>query len=182
MSFRFICTFAAAFLATVSILGGAGYAVSRMTFSTPRDVFRAGYFEFELSPGWWCELDGTEYICTPPGKPPHEAIAVIAMKERNKDDTLEAYEAHLKQPQKTGGNDSGALSVVKKFGRRTIGDHVWVESLHSGSEIQNFDTYYLGTTTSGLGILVTLSARSDKAEEYIGRINDMVTTLRVYQR
>ena len=182
MSIRFLATFIVSFLLTVAILGGAGYAVSRITLAPSRDVFRTGYFEFELAQGWWCELDGTEYVCTPPGKPPRDAIAVIAMKERNKDDTLDAYEAHLSKSQKLGEGTNATSSVVRKLGRRAIGDHLWVEALHSGSEIANFDTYYMGTTTAGLGILVTLSARSDKAAEYIGRMNEMITTLRVYQR
>lgn len=182
MSLHFITSFAASFLLTLALLGGGGYAVTRAALTPPRDVFRTGYFEFQLAPGWWCELDGTEYVCTPPGKPPHEAIAVIAMKERNNQDTLDAYEAHLRQPQKTGGAESASLSVVKKLERRVIGEHLWVEALHSGSEITNFDTYYLGTTTSGLGILVTLSVRSDKAGQYIGLINEMAGTLQVYQR
>src|SRR4051812_23549286 len=80
---RFLIAFLTSFVATVAVLAGAGYLVTRVAVPPPRELFRTGAFEFELAPGWWCELDGTEYVCTPPGKPPHLAIAVIAMKERN---------------------------------------------------------------------------------------------------
>src|SRR4051812_49096404 len=92
---RFLTAFLTCFVATVAILGGAGYLVTRVAVPPPRELFRTGAFEFELAPGWWCELDGTEYVCTPPSKPPHPAIAIIAMKERNGQDNLAAYEKHL---------------------------------------------------------------------------------------
>ena len=66
--------------------------------------------------------------------------------------------------------------------RRTFGTHEWVEALHSGSEIPNYDTYYLGTTTSNLGILVTMSVHKDSANQYIVELNDMIRTLNIYQQ
>src|SRR5258708_35352422 len=71
-----------------------------MTVRQPRDPVRDGSFEFDLAPGGWCGLEETEYVCTPPGEPPHPAIAVIAVKEHSRDDNLQAYEEHLKQRQK----------------------------------------------------------------------------------
>jgi hypothetical protein len=56
------------------------------------------------------------------------------------------------------------------------------EALHSGSEIPHFDTYYLGTTTSLLGILVTMSVHKGHSAKYIGQMNEMMRTLTVYQR
>jgi hypothetical protein len=38
----------------------------------------------------------TGWICSPPGKPPYPAIAILAMKERNDQDNLKAYEDQLK--------------------------------------------------------------------------------------
>ena len=186
MGTRFVMALLAAFALTLGALGGAGFAISRIAVSPPRDVFRAGIFQLELAKGWWCELDGTEYVCTPPGKPPHPAIAVIAMKERNNKDTLDAYEEHLRQPQPAATRDgetarAGALSEIRFVRRRAIGSHSWVEALHSGSEVPNFDTYYLGTTTAMIGILVTLSVHKDHSAEYIDRLNQMIETLEIYQ-
>jgi len=202
MSLRFFSIFAAAFLVTSGILGGAGYAISLWSVAPPRDVFRTGYFEFELAPGWWCEVDGTEYVCTPPGKAPHSAIAIIALKERNNEDTLDAYEEHLKKQQSTlAATPEFRMLGAVKIGqppdpapvaesaadtnyvrRRQIGDHTWIEALQLGSEVPNFETYYLGTTTSGLGILVTLSVNKNQAAKYIRELNAMIASLQIYQR
>ena len=184
MGVRFFTALAAVFLVTVAVLGGAGYAVTRLAVPAPRELFRAAPFDFELAHGWWCELDGTEYVCNPPGRPPHVAIAVIAMKERSGSDNLAAYQQHLEKPQPAGAADKGAaeMSQVRFVRRRTLAGHEWVEALHSGSEIPNYDTYYLGTTTSHIGILVTLSVHKDHVGKYIAQLQDMMGTLNIYQR
>jgi hypothetical protein len=95
---RFLTTALTAFLATVTIPGGGAY-LPQLLAPPMRNVFRTAAFDFDLTPGWWCEQDGSEYVCSPPGKPPYAAIAILAMKERNNQDNLKAYEDHLKQPQ-----------------------------------------------------------------------------------
>jgi hypothetical protein len=183
MGIRFFTALSVVFLLTVAVLGGAGYAVTRIAVPPPRELFRAAPFDFELAPGWWCELEGTEYVCNPGGKPPFAAIAVIAMKQRNDDDNLAAYEQHLKQAQQAGaaGKNTTEMSQVP-VGRRIIAGHEWVEALLSGSEVPNYDTYYLCTNTSHLGILVTLSVHKDHAGQYIAQLQDMMGTLNIYQR
>jgi hypothetical protein len=180
---RFLLALMIAFLVTLVVLGGAGYAVTRIAVAPARDIFRAAAFEFELASGWWCELDGSEYVCSPAGKPPYSAIAVIAMKERNEKDNLKAYEDHLRQLQQSGGsNGEGKLPEAGSLKRRTIGSQEWVEAGLSGSELPNFETYYLGTNTAYLGILVTLSVHKDYSRRYIAQLNQMIQTLNVYQR
>jgi hypothetical protein len=196
MGMRFFAALLIAFFATIAVLGGAvaalggaGYAFMRLALSPERELFRAvtfatPAFELELAPGWWCELDGSEYVCSPGGKPPYAAIAVIAMKERSDNDNLAAYEQHLEQAQQPGviGNNTAEMSQVRYVRHRILAGHEWVEALHSGSEIPNYDTYYLGTTTSNLGILVTMSVHKDHAGEYIAQLQQMMETLNVYQR
>ena len=140
---RFLLAMIGTFLATLVILAGAGFAVVAMTVPQPRDPFRAGAFEFDLAPGWWCELEGTEYVCNPPGKAPYSAIAVIATKQRNKDDNLAAYEDHLKQSQQvTDVAGSSTMSVVSYVKRVKLGDAEWIEALHLGSEIPHHPQPY----------------------------------------
>jgi hypothetical protein len=184
MGRRFFTALAIVFLATAAILGGAGYAVTRLVVPPPRELFRGGFFDFELSPGWWCELDGTEYVCSPPGKPPRAAIVIMAMKERSDKDNLAAYQQHLEQPQPAGAAEktTGEMSQVRFVRRRVLAGHEWVEALHSGSEIKNYDTYYLGTNTSHLGILVTMSVHKDYAGQYTAQLRDMMGTLNIYQK
>jgi hypothetical protein len=183
VSARFLTTVVAVFIATVVLLGGAGYVVTRVAVPPARDMFRNAAFEFELAPGWSCELEETEFVCRP-GKPPHPAIVIMAMKERNDKDTLAAYEEHLRQPKRAVGDkgEDGKLSEVRFVKRRTLGSREWVESLHAGSEIANYDTYYLATTTSYIGILVTMSVHRNQSDRYIAQLNDMMGSLSVYQR
>ena len=56
MGSRFLAAFLTSLLLTLGILGSVGYAVTRVAVSPNRDVFRAGFFEFDLAPGWWCEV------------------------------------------------------------------------------------------------------------------------------
>jgi hypothetical protein len=77
---------------------------------------------------------------------------------------------------------SRLLSEVREVKRSVIGAHEWVEAVHSGSEIPNYDTYYFATITSELGILVTLSVNRNLSGQYVDRFKEMIKTLHVYQR
>ena len=44
--------------------------ISQLMVPPMRDVFRTAAFEFDLATGWWCELDGSEYVCSPPASRP----------------------------------------------------------------------------------------------------------------
>jgi hypothetical protein len=171
------------FVATVAVLATAGYTVVKLTLHQPRDPFRTGAFEFDLAPGWWCETDGATYVCSPPGKPPYAAIVVIAMKERGDVDNRQAYEDFLKQPrQVTDSTGHTTMSVVSYVKHVKLGHTDWIEALHSGSEISNYDTYYLATANSYLAILVTMSVDKEEEHMYILQLTDMMKTLNVYQK
>lgn len=188
MSSRFLVSSVTTFLGTLTVLLAVGYAVTQLVVRQPRDPFRTGSFEFDLAPGWECEHEGTEYVCSPPGASPHAAIAVIATKERDKADNLQAYEDHLRQPSHRASdlsNSSGAESQISEIiyvKRRILGSKEWVEALHLGSEMPDYYTYYLATTTSFNGILVTMSVLKGHEIEYTRQINEMMSTLNVYQR
>ena len=185
MSARFLIAFLSVLLVTAVALGGAGYAVTRIVVPKPRDLFRASAFEFELAPGWWCEREEDEpaYTCSPPGKPPYAAVVVMAMKERSDEDNLESYENHLRKGKPVGtSNNATEVSRVRYIKRRKIGEHDWVEALHEGSELQKYNTYYLATNTSFLGILVTMSVEENELDKYVSQLNEMMRTLHIYQR
>jgi hypothetical protein len=181
---RFLIVALATFLPTGVVLGGGGYLTSQLMVPSMRDVFRTAAFEFDLARGWWCELDGSTYVCSPPGKPPYAAIVVLAMKERNEQDNLKAYEDYLTQPKKIGESSGGEdkFSEVRYVKHSVIAARDWVEALHSGSELSNYDTYYLATNTSYLGIVVTLSVDKDYSKQYVAGLKEMIATLHIYQR
>lgn len=184
MGSRFIASMLGAFLAALGVLGGVGYAASIFWVAPPRELYRNPAFEFDLAPGWWCDRDGTEDVCHPAGTKPFPAIGVIAIKRRNEQDNLAAYEDHLKKPQRVGDRSaaSGPMSEVRFVSRRILGGREWVESLHIGSEVANFHTYYLATATTHLGVLVTLSVHKDHEARYIKEFTEMMTSLKTYQR
>jgi hypothetical protein len=74
------------------------------------------------------------------------------MKEGNDKDNLDGFEAHLRQPQKAGGEDSTQLSQVRCVRHKRIREQEWVEA-HSESE----------------------------REEYLGQLEEMMKNLTVYQ-
>ena len=86
------------------------------------------------------------------------------------------------QPIDNGAGREKKFSEVREIRRSVIGAHEWVEALHSGSEIPNYDTYYFATITSELGILVTLSVNRNFSRQYVDRFKEMIKTLHVYQR
>lgn len=176
---RFWLALLGAFSATLAVLAGAGWAVSTALITPPPKRLMTAAFEMSLADGWNCAQEGTEHVCNPPGPPPHDSIAIIAMKYRNAADTLDAYEAHLRAPQQPSGSEQP--STVEKIGRRMLGGYEWVESLHSGSEIESFYTYYLATVTSHVGILVTLSASKERFDALRSDIEEMADSLVVYQ-
>ncbi len=182
MGSRFITSFLVSLLLVIALAGGAGYAITVLVVPEPRERYRLGQFDFELAPGWTCDLDGTEHVCQAAGDRKKGAIAVIAVKPRNDQDTLEVYEAHLKNPQQVSFQGEAWVSEMKFVKRRLIGGREWVTSLHVGSEIKNFETYYLGTVTSHFGMLVTMSAHKDRSAEYAKDFEEMMATLNVYQR
>ena len=182
MGSRFLAWLLVTAIATLAGLAGIGFLVTKLSVSPPREKFLTSYFEFDLAPGWRCELDGTEHVCQP-GPPPTNAIIVMAMKKRNDKDNLAAYEAHLKEPQKVVSQDgTERTSEVRYVNRKMLGRHEWVESLHLGSEIPNYLTYYLGTNTANLGILVTMSVHKDHVDAYVKQLDEMMSTLTVHQR
>lgn len=184
MGSQFFIAFLTAFCLTVGTLAGAGYGVTLLTVAKPRDMFRTGFFEFEVAPGWECDLDGTEYVCQARGAKQKGAIAIMAIKERKKGmDSLEEYEAHLRKPLPLDGTEeSSSLSTIKRPPARIrLGENEWVESLHCGSELKNFCTYYLGTVTSHVGILITMSYREGAEGTYTTDLSDMMRTVRMYQ-
>ncbi|HEX4408060.1 MAG TPA: hypothetical protein VH206_04725 [Xanthobacteraceae bacterium] len=173
----------AAFLAVTAVLVAVAYAVVKTTVHKPRDPFRAGSFEFDLAPGWWCEKSGTEIVCNPPGQAPRPAIAIIALKERGSNDNLQDYEDHVKKPvERTDSAGKHGTSTVLFVRRTQLGHAQWVEALHNGSEIPDYFTYYLATNNSYLGILVTMTVHKDFQKTYVRQLNDMMSTLNLYQR
>jgi len=181
MGSRYWLWFLISMTATLAAIAGAGYAAARLLAPKPLEKFANSFFEFELQPGWQCAREGMETICSV-GPKPHSAIAILALKYRGKEDSLEAYQKHLDKPITIETSDRKTMvSELRELRRRWISDHEWVESVHYQSEVPNYVTHYLATVTSHLGMLVTFSAHKDRYEQYKREFYPMVESLIVYQ-
>jgi hypothetical protein len=175
----FFAAAALAFALTFAGLGGMGL-VAAWFLAPPEPLprFIADTFQFTLAPAWTCDLEETEYVCWK-GKPPHEAIAIIAMKRRGPEDNLAAYEEHLSRPKP--GQD-GTLSTIRSVRRRTIARYEWIEAIHVSSEIRNYITVYLATVTSQVGVVTTFSIHRDHEAAGRREMDIMMSSLKIHQQ
>jgi hypothetical protein len=179
MNARFFAAASLAFVLTLASLGGIGLVAAQfLAPPAPLPRFIADTFEFTLAPSWVCDLEDTEYVCWK-GRPPHEAIAVIAMKRRGPQDNLAAYEEHLSTPQP--GQD-GALSTIRGVKLRRLAGYEWVEAVHVSSEIRNYITIYLATVTSQVGVVATFSIHEGYEEAGRREMDIMMSSLKIHQQ
>ena len=173
MTGPFSAAAALAFAATLAGLSGIGLVAGRfLAPSEPLPRFITDTFEFTLAPAWECDLEETEYVCSK-GKPPHEAIAIIAMKRRGKGDNLADYKDYLSRP-KT--DQDGTPSTIRSVTRRPLAGYEWIEAVHVSSEIRNYITIYLATVTSQVGVLATFWVHPDHEETVRREMDRMMSS------
>lgn len=183
MGSRFLYWLLATYVTALGMLGGIGYAVSRVWVPTPREVFRAAAFEFDLAPGWWCDHFEGEAVCRPPGDVWRQAAIIVTDKLRDIADTLEEYEEHLRQPKTiTDRQGEQLVSHIRHVRRVRIGGREWVNGVHYQSEVPYYVTHYLATNTSHVGVVVTFSVRQEREQQFKGALDRLLETLRTYQR
>jgi hypothetical protein len=174
--------FTTGLLATLALVAGVAWLVSATLISPPREKFVSSTFDFELPEGWGCDEEGGETVCTI-GRPPHDAIVILARKMRGPMDTLDGYAQHLEELSKTSrAADDPAGGPVREVHRTRIGEHEWVESVQHGSEVAGYLTRYLATVTSHIGVLLTVSVRADQEERHRPDVAVMVGSLVIHER
>jgi hypothetical protein len=179
VSAPFVAAAVVAFVATLAVMGVVGFVAAQLLAPPPPlPRFVSDTFEFTLAPAWTCDLDETEYVCWK-GKPPHEALAIVAMKRRSREDNLAAYEKHLSAPQR--GND-GALSTIRSVKRRPLAGHEWIEAVHEASEVRNYVTIYLAAATSHVGVVATFSFHKDYEQAVRRDMEIMMSSLKIHQQ
>lgn len=152
-----------------------------LPFSVEATVFKNAYVSFELPTKWSCHLEGTEWVCSSQlSTNSREAIIILTAKEVGPSDTFEAYEQHLKNPRTNPGPKGKPVKAqVKHVKRSQIAGHVWVDSLHLGSEIPGYYTRYMATIKDRLAILVTFSAHQRQYTKYSGDFMRAIMSLKV---
>ncbi len=147
-------------------------------------TFTSQYTEFELPIGWDCALEGSEWVCQSSDKDrKKEAIIILAAKYRGEQDSLDQYQAYLKQPKSftlPGGKQQ--ISEAKSVSIKPINGQQWVDALHLASEVPGFYTRYLATVKDTLGIAVTFSVSKDHYNDYQDIFEKIVATLKVFEQ
>src|SRR3954470_513057 len=143
--------------------------------------FRNAYVSFELPPNWNCKLEGSEWVCENDfaGKT-KEAIVILTAKEVGPTDTLAAYLAHLQTPRTIPGRGGAPTkSQIIHVKERMIGNQMWIDGMHLGSEVGPYFTRYLATIKDKISILITFSAHKEHFTKYSGDFIKAVESLRV---
>lgn len=147
-------------------------------------TFTSQYTEFELPTGWDCGTEGTEWVCQSDNKDrKKEAIIILAAKQRGEQDSLDQYQAYLKQPKSftlPGGKNQ--VSEAKSVTIREINNQRWVDALHLASEVPGFYTRYLATVKDNLGIAITFSVGKDHYDGYQEIFDKIIATIRVFDQ
>lgn len=147
--------------------------------------FANQFVEFELPTGWVCLLEGAEWVCQnqQDATKKKEAIIVLAAKIQGDQDSLDQYQAYLKNPKSyVSPQGKNITSEVKYAQNKTINEHPWVDSLHLESEVSGFYTRYLATVKDGIGILVTYSVNKNKYQEYAPMFEALVNSLKAFRK
>ena len=146
--------------------------------------FSNSFLEFELPPTWNCELDMADWICQGQNKNRQkEAIIIISAKERDREDSLEEYEKHLKKGRSyRPGKEKSYLSQPKYLQKRRIQNHLWIDSLHLASEVPGFYTRYLVTVKGQRGVAVTFSVSARQYQSYKALFDKIMGSLKFFQQ
>jgi hypothetical protein len=143
--------------------------------------FRNAYVSFELPPNWNCKLEGSEWVCENDfAQRTKEAIIILTAKEVGPTDTMPAYLAHLQTPRSIPGRGGQPMkSQIIHVKERMIGNHMWVDGMHLGSEVGPYFTRYLATIKDRISVLVSFSAHKEHYTKYSADFIKAVESLRV---
>ncbi len=152
--------------------------------STFAAKFANQFSEFELPPGWACNLEGAEWVCQnqDPAKR-KEAIIVLAAKLKGDQDSLDQYLTYLKSTKTFTSVTGKPMKSEPRYAKSiNLSGHPWADALHLESEIPGFYTRYLATVKDDIGILVTYSIVKSKYQDYLKDFDAMVNTLKVFRK
>ncbi len=142
------------------------------------------FSEFELPPGWGCNLEGAEWVCqSTDDTKKKEAIIVLAAKLKGDQDSIDQYLAYLKATKTFTSVAGKPMKSEPKYAKTVnLNGHAWVDALHLESEIPGFYTRYLATVKDDIGVLVTYSISKTKYQDYLQDFENMVRTLKVFRK
>ncbi len=146
--------------------------------------FANQFIEFELPPQWQCNLESAEWVCqgTDEAKK-RDAVIILAAKLRGQQDSLDKYEAYLKNAKTFKSIQGRPVKSEPKHARSLeLNGQSWVDALHLESEIPGFYTRYLATIKNDIAVLVTYSINKTKYQQYLEPFENLVKTLKVFRK
>jgi hypothetical protein len=146
--------------------------------------FANQFTEFELPPGWQCNLEGAEWVCqNQEESKKREAMIVLAAKLKGDQDSLDQYLTYLKATKSFTTPQGRTMKSEPKYAKSVVlNGHSWVDALHLESEIPGFYTRYLATVKEDIGVLITYSINQAKYQEYLTAFDTMIATLKVFRK
>ena len=139
------------------------------------------YVCFEVPKNWKCVDEGVHRICHNKSRQlAKEAIIIVVAKEVGKQDGVTQYIDYLKE-KKNYKTKKGKAMTSKVYHSRSnkINNHLWADGFHLASEIPIYYTRYLGSTKSGLAVLVTYTAHKNLWKKYAADFNKSILSLRL---
>ncbi len=134
------------------------------------------FVTFEIPDSWECIKIDFQWACRPKNQVERSALAVIVGKVAGAQDNFDALLRELSAPRTL---HKGGSSQVFHARRKLIGGQDWIESLHLGSELANFYTFYLATVKDSLGVLISLSTPKDRAKDFNPIFKRLIDSLKL---
>jgi hypothetical protein len=154
-----------------------------LSFQVSAKSFKSQFIRLELPPNWDCKQEELDWVCQPDNVAERsEVILIVVTKPVDEvDDSMEKYEAILKNPKKMRDLLGNAYtSQVKYTSRKAIKDHPWMDSLHYGSEIPGFFTRYVVSTKEKIAGLVTYSIAETVYPKWSEIMDKVIGSLDIY--
>jgi hypothetical protein len=180
MKRAFLAAFAISLVLVGTVLCGAGAGLAYLVVPEGPTRYATAIFSFAVPLGWKCRREHLDHVCDS-GLPPHDSIVVFALKQRGVQDTMEAYEDHLRGPIAAPG-DEGRQAEFVSVKRVRIAGADWLEGVRKNSEVKNYETTYLASITAEAAILFTFSVHEPAAPERRRELRSMADSLVIYQR
>lgn len=159
-----------------SILAAFGFV--HFAWSVPKCN---NYVCFEVPKNWKCVDEGVHRICHNKLRQlAKEAIIIVVAKEKGTQDGVTQYINYLRE-KKNYKTRKGKPVTSKVYHSRSnkINNHLWGDGFHLASEIPLYYTRYLGSTKSGLAVLVTYTAHKKLWKKYAADFNKSILSLRL---
>lgn len=165
-------------------IGALAAALGFAAASAQAARFANQFVEFELPPQWQCNLESAEWVCqnTADAKK-REAVIILAAKLKGPQDSLDQYQAYLKNPKTYKSIQGRPVKSEPKYAKTiNLNGQAWIDSLHLESEVPGFYTRYLATVKQDIGVLVTYSINKAKYQSYLEPFDNLVKTLKVFRK